>query len=120
MCSDQSWKWEWTPAPAPAIASFAAPAEVPYAHPVWVDLERLFRHEPEHARSVYDGLDTTGRARGFLTERVRAGLVDWLGVVNYQLHYADGRPQPVIFNEQFVPFYALQPRTNKIPLDGPR
>ncbi|HTF49081.1 MAG TPA: hypothetical protein VK735_16675 [Pseudonocardia sp.] len=38
----------------------------------------------------------------------------------YQLHYADGRPQPVIFNEQLVPFYALQPRTDKIPLGGPR
>jgi hypothetical protein len=92
MCSDQSRKWEWRPAPAPAIASFAAPAEVPYARPVWVDLERLFRYELEHARSVYDGLDTTGRARGFLIERVRAGLGDWLGVVSYQLHDADGRP----------------------------
>ena len=118
MCPDQSRRWEWTPAPTPAIARFAAPAEVPYAHPVWVDLERLFRHQPEHARSVYDGLDTTGRVRGFLTERVRAGLGDWL--VNYQLHYADGRPQPVIFNEQLVPSCALQPRTDKIPLGGPR
>jgi len=26
----------------------------------------------------------------------------------------------VIFNEQLVPFYALQPRTDKIPLGGPR
>jgi hypothetical protein len=53
-------------------------------------------------------------------ERVRAGLGDWLGVVSYQLHYADGRPQTVIFNEQLVPFYALQPRTDKTPLGGPR
>jgi len=120
MCSDHSSRWDWKPAPAPAIARFAAPAEVPYAHPVWVDLTRLFRHEPEHARSVYDGLDMTGSARGFLIERVRAGLGDWLGVVNYQLHYTDGRPQPVIFNEQLVPFYALTPRRDKIPLGVPR
>jgi hypothetical protein len=47
------------------------------------------------------------------------GLGDWLGVVSYQLHYADGRPQTVIFNEQIVPFYALQPRTDKTRSAGP-
>lgn len=107
MCSGSAG---WQPAPAPAIARFAAPAEPPQARPVWVLLDKLCVHDPELARTVVDGLDLTGRAKGFLLGWRRSSRGDWLGVVNYEVRYADGREATVWWREQLVPAYALQPR----------
>jgi len=109
---EDSTSWHWTPSPAPAIARFAAPAPAPVADPVWVSLERAFIHDPAHARTVVDGLDMTGRARGFIHARHQAARGDWVATVTFEVHYADGRPTPVIFRDQLVPFYALAPRTD--------
>jgi hypothetical protein len=113
MCSDRP---TWEPPPPPAIAGFADPAEVPEVHPVWVDLEQVCLHDPAKARTVVDGLDMTGKARGMLLRWQRSIRGDWLGLVHYQVHYADGRPQPRIFRDQLVPGYALGPRTDSVPL----
>jgi hypothetical protein len=78
--------------------------------PVWVLLEELCRHDPALARTVVDGLDLTGRAKGFLVEWRRSGRGDWLGVVNFEVGYVDGRAATVWWREQLVPGYALRPR----------
>jgi hypothetical protein len=106
----------WRPDPAPATAAFAAPTPIRHARPVWVDLDALFAHDPAGNQAVVDGLDLTGRTRGLLLEWRRGARGDWLGVVNYQIHYADGRPQPTIWSEQLVPATALSPRTDSVPL----
>jgi hypothetical protein len=61
----------WTPPPPPAIARFASPARVPPVKPVWVLLDRLVAHDPTAYRSVPNGLDFTGRARGLLKAKSR-------------------------------------------------
>ena len=109
MCSSFE---NWQPPPPPAIANFAAPAEVPRVRPVWVLLEQVCRHDPALARTVVDGLDMTGRAKGFLSEWRRSSRGEWLGVVNYEVRYADGREHTVWWRDQMVPAYALLPRSD--------
>lgn len=109
MCSSFD---DWRPPPPPAIARFAAPAEIPQVKPVWVLLEQVCVHDPTLARTVVDGLDMTGRAPGFLTEWRRSGRGEWLGVVNYEVRYLDGREATVWWRDQMVPAYALLPRTD--------
>jgi hypothetical protein len=107
MCSSQE---SWQPPPIPAIAGFGQPAEVPDARPVWVLLDELCVHRGATERTVVDGLDFTGRAKGFLLDWRRTGRGDWLGVVNYEVGYVDGRRSTVWWREQLVPGYALRPR----------
>jgi hypothetical protein len=111
MCSNSERLPGWRPPPPPAIAGHGAPAEIPTVRPVWVLLEEVVRHDPAMARTVIDGLDMTGRAKGFLYEWRRSSRGDWLGVVNYEVHYADGREATVWWREQLVPGYALLPRS---------
>ncbi|MBO0875187.1 MAG: hypothetical protein J2P19_17540 [Pseudonocardia sp.] len=111
MCSNRLEGWQ--PPPAPAIAGHAAPAEVPRVRPVWVLLEEVVRHDPAVASTVVDGLELTGRAKGFLREWRRGSRGDWVGVVNYEVHYADGRETTVWWQDQMVPAYALLPRSTR-------
>ena len=39
----------------------------------------------------------------------------WVGVVYYQLDYADGRNERRLFRDQLVPVYALAPRDDNRP-----
>jgi hypothetical protein len=112
VCSSQNWQ----PPPAPAIAEFTSPSEPVRARPVWVHLEKVCPHDPAHARTITDGLDMTGRARGMLLDWHRSARGEWLGVVHYQVHYADGRPKPLIFRDQLVPLHALEQRADSAPL----
>ncbi len=107
MCSSSH---DWQPPPAPAIASHAAPADVPPVRPVWVLLGSVFVHDPAGARTVPDGLDMTGRAKGYLSGWRRSGRGDWMGVVNYEVGYVDGRSATAWLHDQWVPAYALRPR----------
>jgi hypothetical protein len=109
MCSS-SKGGAWEPPPPPAIARFAAPAPPPVVQPVWVLLEQVCRHDPEVRRTVGDGLDFTGRAPGILRGWRRTARGEWLGVVNYEVHYADGRKNTLWCRDQMVPAYALRPR----------
>lgn len=109
MCSNSD-ESVWQPAPAPAIARFAAPRPAPVVQPVWVLLEQVCRHDPDVRRTVGDGLDFTGRAPGILRGWRRTARGEWLGVVNYEVHYADGRTNTLWCHDQMVPAYALLPR----------
>ncbi|HEY1968287.1 MAG TPA: hypothetical protein VGH89_10090 [Pseudonocardia sp.] len=121
MCSnteEDSLSVSWRPPPAPAIAGHGTPSELPPVRAVWVLLDQIVRHDPATHRSVPDGLDFTGRALGVLyTETWRRSAHGvWLAFVNYQVHYSDGRPRPMLLREQLVPAYALAPRADNRPL----
>jgi hypothetical protein len=121
MCSNDepdSLSLSWRPPPAPAIARHGAPAKLAPVRPVWVLLDQMVRHDPAAYRSVADGLDFTGRARGVLYTETwrRSARGVWLAFVNYQVHYSDGRPRPLLLREQLVPGYALRPREDNHPL----
>ncbi|MBA2323047.1 MAG: hypothetical protein H0V92_03150 [Pseudonocardiales bacterium] len=100
------------PDPTITVASRSHPA----TQTVWVQLDRLFAHDPARDQAVVEGLDLTGRARGMLLGWKRGSRGDWLAVVNYQIHYADGRPQPTIWREQLVPADAVSPRADSVAL----
>jgi hypothetical protein len=82
---------------------------------VWVELERHWIHDPAQRQTVPDGLDLTGRARGFLRRPwyrcARCG--GWLGSVTFELHYADGRERTLIARDQLVHDNALSPRHDR-------
>lgn len=78
---------------------------------VSVQLDRLFARVLGAPRHVIDtGLDLTGEVKGRLHGRFPSVEGDWLGVVNYKIGYADGRPQKVHLVDQFVPFHVLRSR----------
>lgn len=92
------------------------PSPRPATRPVWVDLDVLFAHDQSRHQAVVHGLSLTGRSRGILLGWKRGSLGDWLAVVNYQIHHADGRAQPTIWSEQLVPAAAVTPRDDNRPL----
>ncbi|GAA2975637.1 hypothetical protein GCM10010483_19690 [Actinokineospora diospyrosa] len=57
---------------------------------------------------VETGLDLTGRVPGRLHGRFRGLHGTWLGVVNYEIRYADNRSDVVRLIDQVVPFSALR------------
>jgi hypothetical protein len=59
---------------------------------------------------VAEGLDLTGSVPGLLSGWFRTVQGDWLGVVNFEIPYADGRPNRVRLADQLVPGHALRPR----------
>jgi hypothetical protein len=78
---------------------------------VWVQLDSLFVRSPDAPRHVIEtGLDLTGRVQGRLHGRFPSVDGDWLGVVNYEIPYADGRRDKVQLVDQLLPFYAIQGR----------
>ncbi|MGI5506445.1 hypothetical protein [Lentzea sp. CA-135723] len=77
---------------------------------VSVSLDRLFPRHPGAERHVIaTGLDLTGEAKGRLHGRFPSIEGDWLGVVNYEIRYADGRREQLYLVDQLVPFHALRP-----------
>lgn len=76
---------------------------------VGVRLDKLFAPAPGAARRVIaTGLDLTGEVRGRLHGRFPSVEGDWLGVVNYEIGYADGRPEKLYLVDQLVPFHVLR------------
>lgn len=113
MSARSSWSsGSWQPPPAPAIASYAEPTQAPDVTPVWVLLEEHLPHDPRQRRTVPDGLELTGRVRGFLRKPWYrcAGCGAWLGAVTFEVHYADGRARTEIYRDQLVHAGALLPR----------
>lgn len=85
---------------------------------MWVHLGELFPDDPELRRQVVvDGYDLDRRVRGLLTKWWRGSQGQWLGQVNYTMHFADGRGRTVLWSDQLVPASALTPRTDNKPLD---
>ena len=76
---------------------------------VSLSLDRLFARRPGTARHVIaTGLDLTGTVKGTLHGRFPGAEDDWLGVVNYEIGYADGRQDKVYLVDQLVPFHVLR------------
>ena len=76
---------------------------------VSVQLDSLFARAPDAARHVIaTGLDLTGTAKGQLHGRFPSVDGDWLGVVNYEIGYADGRRDKLYLVDQLVPFHVLR------------
>lgn len=100
----------------PALRWKTARRDHPPTEPVWVRLDVLFAHDPARHQAVVDGLELSGNARGLLLGWKRGSLGDWLAVVNYQIHYADGRAQSTIWHEQLIPASAISPREDNHPL----
>lgn len=79
--------------------------------PVWVLLEVLSLRPTDAPRTtVPDGLDMSGRTPGRLTGWFRSVNGDWLGIVDYEVPYADGRRNHLALKDQLVPVYALAER----------
>lgn len=80
--------------------------------PVWVRLAKLFPF-PEHAAPAdlpTEALDLSWDAPGVLHFWMRSGRGGWIGQVDYELKYADGRDEVLELADQWVPAYALRPR----------
>ncbi|MFD9701545.1 hypothetical protein [Lentzea sp. NPDC059081] len=78
---------------------------------VSVRLDRLFARPPGARRHVIEtGLDLTGEVQGRLHGRFPSVEGDWLGVVNYEIGYADGRRDKLYLVDQLVPFHVLRKR----------
>lgn len=76
---------------------------------VSVSLDRLFARRPGATRRVIaTGLDLTGSVTGALHGRFPSAEGDWIGVVNYEIGYADGRRDKLYVPDQLVPFHVLR------------
>ena len=76
---------------------------------VSVSLDRLFARRPGAERHVIPtGLDLTGTVQGRLHGRFPSVEGDWLGVVNYEIGYADGRRNKLYVADQLLPFHVLR------------
>lgn len=78
---------------------------------VWVRLAAICIRAPDAPlETVVTGLDMTGEVPGRLHGWFRTVKGDWLGVVDYEIPYADGRRDTVHLVDQLVPEYALRRR----------
>lgn len=78
---------------------------------VGIQLDKLFARAPTATRHVIPtGLDLTGEVQGRLHGRFPSVEGDWLGVVNYEIGYADGRREKLHLVDQLVPFHVLRKR----------
>lgn len=85
--------------------------------PVWVRLDAICARVPGQPHHVVpDGLDMTGEVPGRLHGWFSSALGDWLGLVDFEVPFADsraradGRGRKVHLVDQLVPAYALRRR----------
>jgi hypothetical protein len=75
--------------------------------PLWVKLSLVFPRRPDRPRPTHApdprAVDTTAEMPGDLLQRLRAATGDWLGLVTYQLPFADERHQRVYLERQLLP-----------------
>ncbi|KAA2252359.1 hypothetical protein F0L68_35485 [Solihabitans fulvus] len=78
---------------------------------VWVHLDAIYVRVPGAPSHVIDtGLDMTGEVPGRLHGWFPTVKGDWLGVVDFEVPYADGRRAKLHVTDQLVPAYALRRR----------
>jgi len=81
----------------------------PVYKPYRVDLSRLYAPDPSRPRHVVpDGLDLTGTVEAALTGWFPGAAGSFLGVVQFALSYADGRPDTIHVVDQLVPDYMIR------------
>jgi len=84
---------------------------VPVITPVWVRLDAIYLRVPgAPTHTVATGLDMTGEVPGRLTGWFSTAKGDWLGVVDFEIPYADPRRTKLEVVDQLVPAYALRRR----------
>lgn len=72
--------------------------------PVWVNLDRLFPRFPDMPRHANGaGVVFSGVVPGVLHQRYPAVTGEWMGLVDFVVAYADGRPS-LEMKAQLVPF----------------
>lgn len=83
---------------------------------VWVRLDVICAHSTDMpSRVIETGLDMTGEVPGRLHGWFPTVKADWLGVVDYEIPYADPHLAKLALKDQLVPSYALRKRE-----DAPR
>ncbi|CRY84427.1 hypothetical protein SAMN05421776_1089 [Nocardia farcinica] len=76
---------------------------------VWVRLDAIMVRNPGlPIRNNTAGIDMSGEVPGLLHGWIPTAKGDWMGLVNFDVHYADGRP--LRLRQQLVPSYALRER----------
>jgi hypothetical protein len=92
----------------------------PATTPVWVRLDLIYARIPGAPHHVIpEGLDMTGEVPGLLSTWFASAKGDWMGVVTYQIPYADGRRDKLALRDQLVPSYALRERIEPGAQPGP-
>lgn len=91
--------------------------EVHGRHPrttrVWVRLDAICPRIPGQPHRVEpSGLDMTGEVPGLLSTWLCSAKGDWMGVVTYQIPYADGRRSKLDLRDQLVPSSAIRERAD--------
>ncbi|WP_205215340.1 hypothetical protein [Amycolatopsis albispora] len=77
---------------------------------VWVRLDALYaRPSGTPGHEVAAGLDVTGEVPGRLHGWLSSVKGEWLGVVDFEMPYADGRRERLAVADQLVPAQALRP-----------
>ncbi|HVW44965.1 MAG TPA: hypothetical protein VHC18_26810 [Amycolatopsis sp.] len=78
---------------------------------VWVRLDAIYIRVPgAPSHTVVTGLDMSGEVPGRLHGWFPTVKGDWLGVVDFEIPYADERKQPLQVVDQLVAAYALRPK----------
>ena len=57
-----------------------------------------------------NALDTSAEVPGTLRQWLRSRGGEWLGLVDYEIPFANGRHRGVYLVQQLLPAYALRPR----------
>jgi hypothetical protein len=83
--------------------------------PVWVKLSLVFPRRPDAPVPVQlpdpRAVDATAEVPGDLVQWLRTAGGEWLGLVTYQLPFADERHKRIYLKRQLLPAYALRPRS---------
>ena len=81
--------------------------------PVWVKLAALSIRRPD-ARAPEqpprNSLDMTAETSGLLQQWLRTSTGEWIGIVDYEVPFANNERKPLWLEGQLVPAYALRPR----------
>ena len=79
--------------------------------PVWVRLDAIYVRVPgAPSHVVVTGLRMSGEVPGRLHGWFPTVQGDWLGVVDFEIPYADERQSPLQVVDQLVAAYALRPK----------
>jgi hypothetical protein len=82
--------------------------------PVWVKLSLVFPRRPEAPMPTQlpdpRAVDIAAEVPGDLLAWLRTRGGEWLGLVTYQLPFADKRHQRIYLERQLLPAYALRLR----------
>jgi hypothetical protein len=78
---------------------------------VWVRLDAVMLRNPGvPIRPNVAGVDMSGEVPGVLRQWVPTAKGDWMGVVDYDVPYVDGRAEKLRLRGQLLPSYVVRER----------